>query len=96
MSYITIQDVSRFYPKKGGTFQALSHVDLTIDRGEFICLLGLFRFTQSPATEEESRVIIRFQQLPVILFHNRSQLLKIADHQKLYTTKRFIPVAILT
>ena len=40
MSYITIQDVSRFYPKKGGTFQALSHVDLTIDRGEFICLLG--------------------------------------------------------
>ena len=40
MSYITIEDVSRVYPKKGGDFTALDHVSLTIERGEFICLLG--------------------------------------------------------
>ena len=40
MSYITIEDVSRVYPKKGGDFTALDHVSLTIECGEFICLLG--------------------------------------------------------
>ena len=40
MSYITIEDVSRVYPKKDGAFTALNHVSLTIERGEFICLLG--------------------------------------------------------
>lgn len=40
MSYIEIENVSRIYPKKGGEFRALHEVSLTIERGEFICLLG--------------------------------------------------------
>ena len=40
MSYIEIRDVCRHYEQKGARFTALSHVDLTIERGEFICLLG--------------------------------------------------------
>ena len=40
MSYIDIQEVSRNYSQKGQTFHALQHVNLRIDRGEFICLLG--------------------------------------------------------
>lgn len=40
MSYIEITDVTRTYPKKGDVFRALDHVNLTIERGEFICLLG--------------------------------------------------------
>ncbi|MDD6381809.1 ABC transporter ATP-binding protein [Mitsuokella sp.] len=40
MSYIDIRDVSRTYRQKDKVFQALSHVDLQIERGEFICLLG--------------------------------------------------------
>ena len=40
MSYIEIQDVCRHYEQKGARFTALSHVDLAIERGEFICLLG--------------------------------------------------------
>lgn len=40
MSYIDIQDVSRNYQKKDQSFRALDHVNLKIDRGEFICLLG--------------------------------------------------------
>lgn len=40
MSYIEIRDVCRHYEQKGKRFTALSHVDLAIERGEFICLLG--------------------------------------------------------
>lgn len=40
MSYIEIENVSRIYPQKGGEFRALHEVSLTIERGEFICLLG--------------------------------------------------------
>ena len=40
MSYIDIQEVSRNYSQKGQTFHALQHVNLQIERGEFICLLG--------------------------------------------------------
>lgn len=40
MSYIEIHDVSRTYRQKDQVFQALSHVDLQIEQGEFICLLG--------------------------------------------------------
>ena len=40
MSYIEIRDVCRHYEQKGTRFTALSHVDLAIERGEFICLLG--------------------------------------------------------
>jgi len=40
MSYIDVRDVSRIYPKKDGSFTALDHVNLTVEQGEFICLLG--------------------------------------------------------
>ena len=40
MSYIEIQEVSRTYKSKDKAFQALNRVSLTIERGEFICLLG--------------------------------------------------------
>lgn len=40
MSYIEIRDVCRHYEQKGASFTALSHVNLSIERGEFICLLG--------------------------------------------------------
>lgn len=39
--YIKIQDVSKVYENSDkSTFQALNHVNLEIERGEFICLLG--------------------------------------------------------
>lgn len=38
--YIEVKDVSVKYEQKGETFQALDHVSLSIDKGEFICLLG--------------------------------------------------------
>ena len=38
--YITVKDVSQRYLQKGEEYCALEHVDLTIERGEFICLLG--------------------------------------------------------
>ena len=38
--YIEVNDVSVKYKQKGETFQALDHVSLSIDKGEFICLLG--------------------------------------------------------
>lgn len=41
MRYIEVEDVSRVYESPGkGSFQALSHVNLSIEAGEFICLLG--------------------------------------------------------
>ena len=41
MSYIEIKDVTREYETAGkGNFCALSHVSLSIEAGEFICLLG--------------------------------------------------------
>lgn len=40
MAYIEVKDVSRAYDRDGKAFQALSHVTLAIERGEFICLLG--------------------------------------------------------
>lgn len=38
--YIEVKDVSVKYEQTGETFQALDHVSLSIDKGEFICLLG--------------------------------------------------------
>jgi NitT/TauT family transport system ATP-binding protein len=38
--YIEVNDVSVHYEQKGQVFQALDHVSLSIDKGEFICLLG--------------------------------------------------------
>ena len=40
MSYIEIHDAVREFPGKDAPFRALDHVNLTIERGEFICLLG--------------------------------------------------------
>ena len=40
MAYIDVNDVSKVYLREGEPFQALSHVSLGIERGEFICLLG--------------------------------------------------------
>lgn len=38
--YIEVKDVSREYTQKGTTFKALDKVNLSIKKGEFICLLG--------------------------------------------------------
>lgn len=39
--YIQIEDVSKVYENRDrSTFQALNHVNLNIEKGEFICLLG--------------------------------------------------------
>lgn len=39
--YIQIEDVSKVYESRdNSTFQALHHVNLNIEKGEFICLLG--------------------------------------------------------
>ena len=38
--YIEINDVSVNYDKPGADFPALDHISLSIDKGEFVCLLG--------------------------------------------------------
>lgn len=38
--YIRVEDVSVNYQQGGSTFEALKNVSLSIERGEFICLLG--------------------------------------------------------
>lgn len=38
--YIEIKDVSKTFTQKGEEFTALDHVSLSIEKGEFICLLG--------------------------------------------------------
>jgi NitT/TauT family transport system ATP-binding protein len=38
--YIEIKDVSKSFLQKGEKFTALDHVSLSIEKGEFICLLG--------------------------------------------------------
>lgn len=38
--YINISNVSKRFTRKGQEFTALDHVNLTIEKGEFICLLG--------------------------------------------------------
>ncbi|MDE7477394.1 MAG: ABC transporter ATP-binding protein [Lachnospiraceae bacterium] len=38
--YIDVKDVSVSFPQGGGTFEALKEVSLSIEKGEFICLLG--------------------------------------------------------
>jgi NitT/TauT family transport system ATP-binding protein len=40
MSFIEVQDVSKQYIQGKVIFNALSHVSLTIHKGEFICILG--------------------------------------------------------
>ncbi|HEX2927335.1 MAG TPA: ABC transporter ATP-binding protein [Ruminiclostridium sp.] len=38
--YIRVEDVSKQYIQKKQTFQAMEHVSLDIEKGEFVCLLG--------------------------------------------------------
>lgn len=38
--YIDVNDVSVKYEQKNNVFQALDHVSLSINEGEFVCLLG--------------------------------------------------------
>lgn len=38
--YIDIHDVSVEYKQDNNSFLALDHINLAIERGEFICLLG--------------------------------------------------------
>ncbi|MDE7321695.1 MAG: ABC transporter ATP-binding protein [Lachnospiraceae bacterium] len=38
--YINVKDVSVYYTQGGGTFEALKNVSLSINQGEFVCLLG--------------------------------------------------------
>lgn len=38
--YIEVEDVSVKYQQKDRVFQALDHVSLSVEKGEFICLLG--------------------------------------------------------
>ncbi len=40
MSFIEVNDVSKKYIQGDNIFQALNHVSLSVDKGEFICLLG--------------------------------------------------------
>ena len=40
MSYISVQEVSKTYQQKGTSFRAMDRVNLEIEKGEFICLLG--------------------------------------------------------
>lgn len=38
--YIRVEDVSKHYVQSNKRFQAMEHVSLNIEKGEFICLLG--------------------------------------------------------
>ena len=38
--YIEINDASKSFSQNGSIFHALDHVNLTVEKGEFICLLG--------------------------------------------------------
>lgn len=40
MSYLSIENISKVYPMKQGDFQVLQNVDLSIERGEFVSLIG--------------------------------------------------------
>ncbi|HEY9609076.1 MAG TPA: ABC transporter ATP-binding protein, partial [Allocoleopsis sp.] len=39
-SFLTIENVSKIYPTKKGSFTVLDGVNLTVDEGEFICVIG--------------------------------------------------------
>ncbi|MFA6264312.1 MAG: ABC transporter ATP-binding protein [Pseudolabrys sp.] len=40
MSYLTVSDVSKTFERRGDRIQALDHVSLEAEYGEFVCLLG--------------------------------------------------------
>ncbi|AFZ20501.1 nitrate ABC transporter ATP-binding protein [Allocoleopsis franciscana] len=39
-AFLTIEDVSKVYPTKKGSFTVLDGVNLTVEEGEFICVIG--------------------------------------------------------
>jgi bicarbonate transport system ATP-binding protein len=39
-SFLTIENVSKVYPTKKGSFTVLDSVNLTVEEGEFICVIG--------------------------------------------------------
>ncbi len=39
-SFLTIENVSKIYPTKKGSFTVLDGVNLTVEEGEFICVIG--------------------------------------------------------
>ena len=71
-----------------------SLIALTIDLFEFH--RDEMRFLQSFAAEEIGGVIVFVQQFPLLVLHHGSQLLEVADEQKLYTTKRATVAAMAT
>jgi nitrate/nitrite transport system ATP-binding protein len=38
--YLVVQDVSKVYPTVNGSYTVLDSIDLTVEEGEFICLIG--------------------------------------------------------
>ena len=69
MSEICIQDLSFSYEKNGKIFPALHDVNLTVERGEFVCILGhsgcgkstLLRLLQGLLTPSGGRILLRGQ-----------------------------------
>ena len=49
---------------------------------------------QSFTAKEERRRINILQHPPFLFFHDRCQLLQIADHQQLHPAERFVPVSV--
>jgi nitrate/nitrite transport system ATP-binding protein len=39
-SYLSIEDVEVSFPTKGGTFTAIRNIDLKVDKGQFVSLIG--------------------------------------------------------
>jgi bicarbonate transport system ATP-binding protein len=39
-SFLLFEGVSKVYPTSNGPFTVLKDIDLTIDQGEFICVIG--------------------------------------------------------
>lgn len=40
MSYLSLENISKVYPTKKGDFQVLQNINLNIERGEFVSLIG--------------------------------------------------------
>ena len=57
-----------------------------------VCLFqfhgGIVRLAQCPAAEEERRVVVLREHVPLLGFHHRCQLLQVAYHQQLHSAER--------
>ena len=70
-----------------------------VNKNLIILPINMFQFNsyiigteESPTSEEERRIIIFINYLPVLICDNRSKLLKITDHQQLNAAKWKITV----